>query len=65
MITLTFIFIAFCLRKRYLPVDAPVMMKVFYYGVSVILTPLLGIPVFKWLNESKNVDSDGKPFIAC
>lgn len=50
MVTLLFILIAFALRKRYLPEDSPVLLKLLYYGCFVMLTPVIGILLFRNLD---------------
>ena len=60
MITLTFILIAYLIRKKYLYEGAPFSDKLIYYGFSVIMTPLFGPKFFKKLIESKPSDRKGK-----
>ena len=58
MIQILFIIIAFALRHKFLPEDAPVLMKVFYYGANAVISPLLALPFFKWINSQLPSDSD-------
>lgn len=53
MITLTFLLIAYCIRNKYLSENARWYDKVFYYAVSVMLTPLVGPWLYKMLYTSK------------
>ncbi len=48
-----FLFIAFCIRKRFIREDACWSDKLLYYGFSVALTPLIGPWTFKMLYDSK------------
>ena len=56
MVTLTFILIAYFIRKRFLPEDATRGDKFLYYIFSVVMTPLFGPRFFKSLIESKPSD---------
>ena len=60
MITLTFILIAYVIRKRFLYEDASFGDKVMYYGFSVIMTPIFGPWFFKKLIDSKPADPNKK-----
>lgn len=63
MITLTFILIAYMIRKRFLSEDASGWEKVLYYSVSVVLTPLLGPWLFSKLSGSDlSGDKDPKKY---
>lgn len=53
MVTLTFLIIAYAIRKRFLAEDASRGDKVLYYLFSVVMTPLIGPWFFKVLIESK------------
>ena len=53
MLTLTFLIIAFLIRKRFLRADAPIFNKLCYYSISVYLTPLIGPWLYKEIAESK------------
>jgi len=62
MITLTFLLIAYLIRKRYLVEGTSTWNKILYYTFCVVLTPVLG-PWFmkKLMNHEKsaNSESDG------
>lgn len=58
MITLTFILIAFCLQKRFVSKNALWSDKLLYYGFSVVLTPLLGLPLYRSLMEARPSDTN-------
>lgn len=60
MITLTFILIAYFIRKKHLPEDASILEKAIYYSVCVLVTPLFGPKVFKWLVSPNPDDKDQK-----
>ncbi len=53
MITLIFLLIAYCIRNKYLSENARWYDKVFYYVVSVVLTPLVGPWFYKMCQTSK------------
>lgn len=53
MVTLTFLIIAFLIRKRFLQANASTFDKVCYYSISVCLTPLIGPWLYKMIAESK------------
>jgi hypothetical protein len=53
MITLTFILIAYFIRKKYLPEDATRGERVFYYIMCVVATPLLGPLVYKIMTSTE------------
>ena len=62
MITLTFILIAYAIRRRFLNENAKWYDKTFYYVLSVCLTPLLGPWLYKMLNNSKACsDNEHRP----
>ena len=54
MIILTFLLIAYLIRKKYLPEDATTWDKILYYAFSVVLTPLLGPWFLKKLTAASN-----------
>jgi len=54
MVTLTFLFIAWLIRKRFVPEGTSRGDKVLYYLFSVTMTPLFGPWFFKVLIESKH-----------
>ncbi len=56
MITLTFLFIAYLMRRRFMADDTPRADRVLYYLFSVVMTPLLGPWFFKVLVNSKTAD---------
>ncbi len=58
MIILTFILIAYVIRKRFLPDDAKRMDMVLYYVSCVFLTPLFGPWFYKLLTEGMPADPD-------
>jgi len=58
MLTLTFLIIAFLIRKRFLQADASTFDKVCYYAVSVIFTPLVGPWIHKMVVEGKAMPAD-------
>ena len=62
MVTLTFLIIAYAIRKRFLAEDAGGWEKLIYYSVCVVTTPLFGPMVYKWLvspNPGNDNDKDG------
>mgnify|MGYP000219874926 CR=1 FL=1 len=60
MITLVFILIAYALRKRYLPENPPVMLKVLYYGSFVVLTPIVGVIIFRSIDFNTPIIDDNE-----
>ena len=56
MVTLTFLIIAYAIRKRFLPEGTTRADRMLYYALSVVMTPLLGPWFFKNLMESKPAD---------
>lgn len=62
MIALVFILIAFVLRKRYLPEGSPFMLKVLYYGSFAVLTPIIGIIIFRNIDfDAPSIDDNEEP----
>ncbi len=59
MIVLMFILIAFVLRKRYLPEDSPWTLKFLYYGCFAVLTPIVGILIFRKIDWDAPGDFSG------
>ena len=57
MIILTFLLIAYLIRKKYLPESATTWDKILYYVFSVVLTPLLGPWFLKKLTAESNKQS--------
>ena len=57
MIILTFLLIAYLIRKKYLPENAATWDKILYYVFSVVLTPLLGPWFLKKLTAESNKQS--------
>ncbi len=57
MIILTFLLIAYLIRKKYLPENATTWDKILYYVFSVVLTPLLGPWFLKKLTAESNKQS--------
>lgn len=53
MVTLTFLIIAYAIRKRFLPEDATRADRVLYYVFSVCFTPLIGPWFYKILAETE------------
>jgi len=53
MVTLTFLFIAWLIRKRFVPEGTSRISKVFYYLFCVTMTPLFGPWIFKFIADSK------------
>lgn len=60
MVTMTFLFIAWLIRKRFVPEGTSRGDKVFYYLCSVAMTPLFGPWFFKVLIESKAMSPEEK-----
>lgn len=58
MVTLTFLIIAYAIRKRFLAEDASRGDKVLYYLFSVTMTPLAGPWIYKMITESKYYTED-------
>jgi hypothetical protein len=59
MVTLTFILIAYLIRKRYLIEDSSTWDKILYYTFCVVLTPVLGPWFMKKLTDHGNSDNSG------
>lgn len=59
MVTLTFILIAYLIRKRYLTEDSSTWDKILYYTFCVVLTPVLGPWFMKKLTDHDNSDNSG------
>ena len=57
MIILTFLLIAYLIRKKYLPENATTWDKILSYVFSVVLTPLLGPWFLKKLTAESNKQS--------
>ena len=53
MVTLTFLIIAYAIRKRFLHEDTSRGDKMIYYIFSVCFTPLFGPWIYKFIVESK------------
>lgn len=49
MFTLLWIIIAYALRKKYLPEEANWVAGLVYYIASSMFTPIIGIPLFRWM----------------
>ena len=60
MITLTYLLIAYLMRRRFMADDTPRADRVLYYLFSVVMTPLLGPWVWKVIVSSK-VEDDSRP----
>lgn len=58
MLTLTFLIIAYAIRKRFVPEGTSRADRVLYYVLSVVMTPLFGPWFFKMLIESKPADPE-------
>lgn len=58
MVTLLFIFIAYLMRKKYLADSANNWEKLIYYSVCVVVTPLFGPRLYKWLMEPNPEDNN-------
>lgn len=56
MITALFLFIAFCIRKRFVREGAHWSDKLIYYIMSAVLTPAVGPFVYKFIIESPAAD---------
>ena len=59
MYTLLCIIIGFALRKRYIPEDSNLGVRLFYYALNIVLTPLLGIYLFKKIMKA---DENRSPY---
>ena len=60
MVTLTFLIIAYAIRKRFLPEGISRGDRILYYLFSVVMTPLFGPWFFKNLMESKPYSEEHK-----
>ena len=58
MIQLIFILIAYAFRNKCIAGDDPIWWKLYYYGANAVITPLLAIPFFRWLNRQTPDSSD-------
>jgi len=65
MVTLTFLIIAYAIRKRFLPEDANRWDKLIYYSFCVVCTPLFGPWIYKWVIEPNPKDDSNKDDDCC
>ncbi len=55
MITTLWLIIAFLFRKRYLPKDAKLKEKLFYYGICVFITPFIAFILFHIMIKGSSI----------
>ena len=58
MVTLTFLIIAYAIRKRFLPEDATRGDKIMYYLANITMTPILGPWIYLFVASKSDSDSD-------